>query len=84
MLPLGQIIQKYNISFHCYADDTQLYLPLKPNDQCNLFSLMNCLEDINCWMARNFLQLNESKTEVVLFGPSDSTKSSIPMLKTSG
>ena len=74
MLPLGQIIQKHNISFHCYADDTQLYLPLKPNDRQNLNSLLDCLEDIKCWMAQNVLQLNENKTEVILFGPPDSIK----------
>ena len=74
MLPLGKIIKKYNISFHCYADDTQLYLPLKPNDWCNLNSLMDCLEDIKCWMAQNVLQLNEGKSEVVLFSPPDSIK----------
>ena len=62
MIPLGQIIQKHNISFHCYADDTQLYLPLKPNDRRNLNSLLDCLEDIKCWMAQNVLQLNENKS----------------------
>lgn len=75
MLPLGVIIRKYNISFHCYADDTQLYISLKPNDRSKLDSLMSCLEDIKCWMAQNFLQLNENKSEIILFGPPDSVTS---------
>ena len=68
MLPLGDIIRKHKISFHLYADDSQLYLPLKSRD--SIQSLLVCLEDIRNWMANNFLQLNGDKTEVIIFGPS--------------
>ncbi|KAF7651271.1 hypothetical protein LDENG_00113160, partial [Lucifuga dentata] len=68
MLPLGQIICKHNILFHCYADDMQLYVLLKPGVN-DLSSIMSCLSDIKCWMSNNFLQLNNSKTEIIIFTP---------------
>lgn len=75
MLPLHSIFNKYNISYHCYADDTQLYLPLEPGDNNDnaVRSLLDCILDIQNWMAQNYLQTNASKTEVVLFGPSNSS-----------
>ncbi len=66
---LGNIIRKHNINFHCYADDTQLYLSLKPDDTNRLSYLQACLKDIKTWINCNFLLLNSDKTEVIVLGP---------------
>ncbi len=68
MLPLGSIFNKHKVLFHCYADDTQIYVPFKQNDNQNLSALTACLSDIKAWMSLNFLNLNESKTEAIVFG----------------
>ncbi len=44
MLPLGSIFRKHGLSFHCYADDTQVHLPVKRNS-VGFESLMTCLAD---------------------------------------
>ncbi len=71
MLPLGSIFRKHGLSFHCYADDTQIYLPLKQSLN-GPETLMSCLSDVKAWLSLNFLNFNESKTEIIVFGPSDS------------
>uniref|UniRef100_A0A3Q4HRN5 Reverse transcriptase domain-containing protein n=1 Tax=Neolamprologus brichardi TaxID=32507 RepID=A0A3Q4HRN5_NEOBR len=68
MLPLGLIFRKYNISFHCYADDIQIYLPLKSDVTASLQPLFNCLHEVKIWLSHNFLTLNENKTEIIVFG----------------
>lgn len=45
MLPRGRIIQSHNIYFHLYADDTQLYVALKPGSS-NVSHILSCLTDI--------------------------------------
>lgn len=67
MLPLGLIISNFKgVSYHCYADDIQLYFSFSPNDMLKLNILHECLSAIEDWMASNFLQLNAAKTEVLI------------------
>ena len=67
LLPLGKIIQSHSINFHCHADDTQLYLSMKPDETEPLTKLQACLKDIETEMSISFLLLNSDKTEVIVF-----------------
>ena len=53
-------------SFHSYADDTQLYIVVSPDDTGPLDAPFNCILDIK---SANFLQLNQDKTKVLVIGP---------------
>ncbi len=75
LLPLGTIFRKHGVSFHCYADDTQIYLPLKRNKHAALESLFACLDEVKTWFSQIFLFVNESKTEVIVFVPSENSGS---------
>ncbi len=63
MLPLGNIIRKHGVSFHCYADDTQLYISSRPGETHQIEKLMKCIVDIKNWMMNNFLLLNSEKKQ---------------------
>ncbi|XP_062613812.1 uncharacterized protein LOC134275555 [Saccostrea cucullata] len=64
--------------FHCYADDTQIYLVIKPNETWpDLKSrLETCLANVRSWMCANLLKLNQDKTEFIVFSPKSQLKRS--------
>lgn len=67
--PVGQICRKHGISYHFYADDTQLYLPFDLNEEeLALSKLEACIQEVREWMHLNYLKLNDSKTEFMVIG----------------
>ncbi len=64
---LGPIIQAHGFSYHCYTDDTQLYLSFQPDDPTVAARISGCLADISAWMKEHHLQLNMAKTELLVF-----------------
>ena len=68
--PLDDILRRQNMLFHSYADDTQLYTSFTCNDEYDLSStaqrIEDCLADIRTWMLLNKLKLNEDKTELLI------------------
>ena len=65
--PLGDIVREHGLSFHFYADDSQLYTSFACNDTSDLVAakqrLENCVAEINLWMTANKLKLNNDKSE---------------------
>jgi hypothetical protein len=63
--PIAEICRHHNMSYHFYADDTQLYLVFEPLEKWIDISkrLADCFTDISSWICSNMLYLNEDKTE---------------------
>ena len=71
-VPIGNICRRHQVEFHLYADDTQIYLSLRPSipfskNNCIAW-IEKCIEEIGIWMTQNLLKLNSDKTEFILFG----------------
>lgn len=69
---LAAIIEKHLPVGSFYADDSQLYLSFKPDENTEEDKALNamelCVNDIRKWTLQNKLKLNDGKTEFLLIG----------------
>ena len=69
-LPIADIINDHGLSYHLYADDTQLYITFKSTSLNDIqqvkLRVECCVRDIDEWMIRNYLKLNQDKTDLVV------------------
>ena len=67
--PVTNVIASHGVSFHQFADDTQLFISVDPKSpNISLDVLNNCSKDVLNWFTHNGLSLNPSKTEVLIMG----------------
>lgn len=66
MEPVKEIIQRFGIWCHQYADNIQLYFSLPPKSEEAASSLDQCLISVIDWMRMNTLKFNPDETEVLL------------------
>ena len=81
--PLGKILRDLGISYHFYADDSQLYISFDISEaDTAVQKIEDAIEIIRKWMAENFLCLNDDKTEVLLISSQQNKKLlNIPFIK---
>ena len=66
---VGEIIKRHNIKYHCYGDNTQVYMIWKPCHKWDDISssIEACIEDISIWINSNMLKLKKDKSEFIVF-----------------
>ena len=62
---LAFLLEAHGVSYHFFADDTQLYIRVEDIDEAK-HMLLSLLSDLKIWMARRKLKLNDGKTEIIV------------------
>ena len=61
------MLNYYNVTYHFYADDTQIYFKLDSKDQC-ISKLNSVLNAVQTWRFKRKLKLNKDKTNIMVVG----------------
>ena len=74
--PVGSVIESFGVRHQQYADDTQLYLSMRPNDPAHgLDVLRSCSTAVRDWYLTNDLLLNADKSQAIVLGTANQLRS---------
>ena len=63
------IAYRHSVGAHSYADDTQLHVHRKADDlESSIPHLVTYINEINCWISTDRVNLNTDKTQFILLG----------------
>ena len=69
---LSRVVKSYPVDLHGYADDHKIainfYAGNNDSETTTKQNLQSCLEDVTAWMSDNKLKMNNSKTEIIVYG----------------
>ena len=78
--PIAHIATAHGLTQQQYADDTQLYVAItRSNHDIATSRLEECLSELHIWFCYNGLALNPNKTDAILFGTAQRSKSLPPI-----
>ena len=79
-LPFSAIICQSGLSYHFFADDSQLHKSSVPFDFPVLACcLIDCIEDVAEWMGDSKLKMNDDKTELMAIGTRSKVRLSLTL-----
>ena len=61
--PVSEIIDKFKVCHHMYADDLTLYLSLGKDKDNALQNIASCTQSVAAWFLMHDMLLNETKSE---------------------
>ena len=75
-IELHHVLEGLGVFYHCYADDTQIYLNFENIDETE-HKLRTIVSTVNEWMCSRRLKLNCDKTECILISANSSVQRNV-------
>ena len=82
MTPLASLLKHHGMTYHLYADDTQLFQDFSLSDNTSpeiaIRKMEPCVASIRQWMKTDMLKLNDDKTEIFIIRPKSANQHLLP------